>query len=324
MVQNDYFFVSRSEFWAYYLKSKNAKYLLKKGVYKDVALAGEVFNEYVTVLNIETSAYCNRRCSYCPVAERPRQQRIMDDKIFETIIDEMVKIDYRGMVGLSLFNEPLADRDILEKVSFIKKALPYCYIRMNTNGDYLTREYLDELAERGCDELLITMHMTPNETYTDELAHAKLAAFFDKIGLEMKIKYERSGHNITCDEIYNGVRMLVVTNNWSVDGADRGGTVEDLSIEDRQEPCPTAFREVVLDVDGNFRHCFNVYVDEKPIANVRESGIIETFFSDIMVDIRRRMLMFGSKDGLSCKTCNTPDNSKKESIEARKALLESV
>ncbi len=318
MLQNGFFYVSRSEFWPYFLQSKDAKYLLMKNC--PTELQDKIFNEFVQVVNIETSAFCNRRCSYCPISVKPRQQKLMDDSVFKKIITELVDMDYRGTLKLSLFNEPLADRDILKRVSTIKEYLPVSYLSLNSNGDYITTEYLDELSNAGLNEIIVTMHMLPGQLYSDEIAEKRLRDFVDKLGLVYLEKSRKLNHNITLDLNYKNIRLLIVSNNWNVDGTDRGGVIEELSIESRVQPCCTSFREVVIDVEGSFRYCFNLFVDSESIGNVKDSSLKELFFSDLMVDKRKNNLVFGEKVG-ACRTCNTYDYASPESNEFRKTLI---
>jgi radical SAM protein with 4Fe4S-binding SPASM domain len=319
MVQNNYFYIAQSEFWAYYLNSRHAKYLLKKNIEK--TLRKDIFNEYVASIVLETSAFCNRRCSYCPVSFQPRQQHFMDEELFVKILEEMRQIDYRGMFVLSLFNEPLADRDILKRIRTVKEYCPNSYVRMNSNGDYLTKEFLEELNLAGLSEILITCHMNGSEIYTDLLAAKKIDDFFEKMGLEYKITSKIEGHNISCDYIYKNIRMLVVTNNWSEDGNDRGGKVKQLSIENRIQPCVIPFREVAIDVEGNVRFCWNFFVDTDFVGNVRDMSVLDIYFGDEMVDSRRNHLSFVTKD-LPCATCRNHDNAREESAEFRRKLLD--
>ena len=319
MIQNGFEYVSRSEFWNYYLKSEDAKYLLQYDVPQE--LRKKIISEYLTVVNIETSSYCNRKCSYCPVSiHGSRPLRMMDDSLFERLIGEMEEIGFKGQFTFSLFNEPLTDEKLLDRVKYTKSKCPNSYVRMNSNGDYLTRELLDKLVDAGVDEMLLTMHMAPNEVYTDELAKSKLEAFFKKVDVPMEITASTPNHNITCNVIYRTMRFLVVTNNWAEDGCDRGGEMENLSLDKRLDPCPTSYRELIVDVDGDLRPCWNAYITAPAVLNVKDTTLVDAYFSKELVDFRRDHLLWNEKSGI-CEGCNTPDNSDRATEEIRKTLL---
>lgn len=321
MIQNNFFYIAKSEYWAYFLKSRNADKLLRKNV--ETTIRRGIFNEYVQEISIETSTFCNRKCVYCPNSKYPRRQRLMEQELYLKILKEMQDIDYRGIFSLSLHNEPLADKDILKRIRLVKEYCPYSYVRMNSNGDYLTREFLDELDAAGLNEILITRHMDGDGEYTDEAAKEKLNNFFDKLGIDWTITKMISMHNISCDLIYKGIRLLVVTNNWVEDGNDRGGVIESLSIKDRVQPCCVPFREVYIDVDGSIIFCCNIFVNKKSLSNISDCSIVDTFFSDDMVDIRRGLFSWGDK-GKPCNTCKTSDNAIKKTCDMREAILKKV
>ena len=308
MIQNGNFFVSNSEFWPFFLKNRNSEAVIGlKEV--DEAKKIDIFNEFVNVVYIELSSFCNRSCDYCPVGQFPRVKRFMKDEIREKILAELERIDYRNTISLSHFNEPLADEHLIDRIREIHRRLPYCYIRMNSNGDYLTHELLDTLSDAGCREIQMTTHFAPGEEYTDEEAKAKIDKFFARIGLTYEIKSMKPGHNITVDFVYKNVRLLVLANNWKIDGNSRGGIVDDLNCENRRFACSVPFREVTIDVDGDMRRCPNMYETAPVIANVANIGLVEYYFSKEVTDIRRDMLMYRDDRKEPCVSCNTFDYS---------------
>ncbi len=303
MIQNKFYYVSQSEFWTYFLKY-HYKDSLFKGCQND--LRKQVFRDMVTIINFETSSFCNRKCVYCPVSVfGTRDQRYMSDRIFEKIISELKEIDYRGIIGMSLFNEPFAGDNIFDRIKAVKNALPKCYVTLNSNGDYFNRDMLNKLSESGASEALITLHMAPGEKYSDELAKKKLEVFFEKLGLPYNISEEQEGHSISCNLNYEGLVLFVGTRNWESDGCDRGGSVEALSISKREMPCASPFREIALDIEGNFRMCCNMYVNTKPLANIMEKGFLDYYFSDELNKIRKNLVKWGDGKIQPCDSCNS-------------------
>ena len=208
----------------------------------------------------------------------------------------------------------------MHRIRLIKEYCPYSYVRMNSNGDYLTKDFLEELNAVGLDEILVTRHMDGDGVYTDESAKEKIESFFSNLSIEGTITKMENMHNISCDLFYKGIRFLVVTNNWRKDGTDRGGIVKSLSIDGREQPCCTPFREMFIDVNGAIRFCFNIFVNDQSLANIADSSLVDIYFSDEMVDIRREHLIWGRK-GWPCETCNTPDNASLETSDRRNFLL---
>lgn len=93
--------------------------------------------------SIETSSYCNRRCSFCPISgfggpiPRPRQQ-LMSGELYVKIVSELAKQDFDGCVQLFLLNEPTLDKRAFEEYGLawtLRQACPGCTIYVSTNGD---------------------------------------------------------------------------------------------------------------------------------------------------------------------------------------------
>jgi len=113
----------------------------------------DLFKDYVTVINIEVSSFCNRKCSYCPVSflEKRRGKIIfMEDDVYHKLIANLKEIDFSEKLVFNLYNEPLAaKKEFYKKLRYAKKELPNARLFFNSNGDYLDVDTLDTLAEIG-------------------------------------------------------------------------------------------------------------------------------------------------------------------------------
>lgn len=276
------------------------------------------------VINIETSAYCNRKCNYCPVSKIDRKQAYISDELFSKLLSELCEIGYRNHIALNLYNEPLLDEKLIEHIEMIREKLPECYVQFNSNGDYLTKELLDKLKKAGLNQMLVTLHVSPNQEYEDYDRLGALKNFLKKLGMEKDygaVKIEK-GRNISLDIIENGFRFLIVCNNWTKYGNDRGGTVGELSKNGRQTPCVNPFREVNISYDGFFKPCCNVYFGENTsFGDINRQGVVECYFCGNMIEFRRNMFCFGEKKGW-CYSCNTEDNASKDTMAKRRKILE--
>ncbi|HLO63906.1 MAG TPA: radical SAM/SPASM domain-containing protein [Azonexus sp.] len=109
-------------------------------------------------LAIETTAYCNRHCPACPVAEAPRGKGVLDDALFAKILAELSALRYSGRVSLHFFNEPLLDKDIVSKVQRIAQAVPRASIEVFSNGDFLNPKLAEQLFDAGLSFMLVTAY----------------------------------------------------------------------------------------------------------------------------------------------------------------------
>ena len=127
-----------------------------------------MFKRNVEIVNLELSYQCNRKCSYCPVRDSSRQHQqaeISTDLLVKTC-QELALIRYENRISLNLYNEPLLDSNLEDKISLIRQHLPYAHIGFNSNGDLLDSKRVSSLSSAGCDLVRVTLHPLPNKPQT--------------------------------------------------------------------------------------------------------------------------------------------------------------
>ncbi|MCF7919145.1 MAG: SPASM domain-containing protein [Candidatus Cloacimonetes bacterium] len=119
-------------------------------------------------VNIETISTCNRTCSFCfndPRFEK-RPQGKMETETFHRIIDQLAEINFSGRIGPHFFNEPLLDARLPELIKYTCSKLPWAWIQINSNGDFLREDNFLELLAAGVNYFFITNY---DETEKPEL-----------------------------------------------------------------------------------------------------------------------------------------------------------
>lgn len=102
----------------------------------------------IRMVEIELYSQCNRQCKFCPNSyiNRHSKNKEMSDKMFTKVIDELVEAEYKGYISFSRYNEPFMHPEILRKrVDYIKNVLPKAKLISNTNGDYNTNDFRDDI-----------------------------------------------------------------------------------------------------------------------------------------------------------------------------------
>ena len=121
----------------------------------------KLFKNYVELVCLELSYYCNRACNYCPIytMERSDKNLEMSEEVLENIVKSLSEINYSERISLNLFNEPLASKNIFKNISYINKNLPSSIISLNSNGDYIKDiNYIKKLNESGLKEIYNNAH----------------------------------------------------------------------------------------------------------------------------------------------------------------------
>ncbi|MFW6311978.1 MAG: hypothetical protein ACOC1K_07065, partial [Nanoarchaeota archaeon] len=89
----------------------------------------------IEFVQIQTIDNCNLKCDFCPNSKRPPSGYIMENWVFEKIIDEIIPyVTPRVEIDLFLENEPLLDKNIFDKAKYVGEKLPMAKKSIISNG----------------------------------------------------------------------------------------------------------------------------------------------------------------------------------------------
>ena len=136
----------------------------------------QLFKDNITSIEIGTHNYCNRTCDFCPLSrddvnrKEKKNTQFMDRVLFQNILEQLAEIDFDGRIDFSRYHEPLSHKeDILERCRLVNYYIPNAKISINTNADYLDREYIDELLICYVDHIAIQAYLKNGVVEYDEL-----------------------------------------------------------------------------------------------------------------------------------------------------------
>lgn len=278
------------------------------------ASARELFRRSVNLVEVETFTYCNRKCFFCPNAVIPQRQdkgdgnQIMSDALYDDIIGGLRSIDYAGEITYSRYNEPLAMRDlILRRVAEARKALPRARLMTHTNGDYLTRDYLDALRDAGLNKLCVQTYLGDNVRYDDAKMRARQNQQVERLSLTARPILDEPGVRLWSAADYPGMVVTFDARNFDEIGVDRGGLVQLRCEHRRTSPCFVPFTSLYIDVDGSIVPCCNIRSDvdahKQYVVTKLVPGQVSIFDAYIaLADWRASLLQYGPK-AAPCDTC---------------------
>ena len=113
-----------------------------------------------TEIEISESGTCNRKCSFCPrsAPEFEDIKEFISEDLVLKVINELMPLNYAGVIRFSGFVEPLLDKKIFNHIYNFRKFLPEVRIELVTNGDPLNLDRLKKLFKSGLDKLLISAY----------------------------------------------------------------------------------------------------------------------------------------------------------------------
>jgi len=296
----------------------------------DDLIKKSLFKRNVEIVNLELSYKCNRKCDYCPVKDSSRQvvQRFMPIDLLEKISSELSAIRYSNRILLNLYNEPLLDASLEQKIALIKRYLPICHLSFNSNGDKLSRQRLKTLSDSGCDYICVTLHPPAGKEQTISTIRRRLVKLSERLDYYLPDDVDLS--KINHFEFRSmGVLIRVQWPNWRISGTYRGGALNDHASVSfvRTKPCEEPFREFTIYYDGVVQPCCESFRDDNiegvPMGDVRTSTVFDIYSSPIMSKFRRSVFCFGSKKGI-CRSCSAGDYSQESERVLRDEILSEV
>lgn len=105
--------------------------------------------DYPMEVHMETFAYCNAACSFCPYPKIDRKGERMSDALIDKIITDLTAIPVQHPFFVSPFkvNDPLLDTRIFDVCDKVTDRLPNASLRFFTNGSPLTDRSIERIGK---------------------------------------------------------------------------------------------------------------------------------------------------------------------------------
>jgi radical SAM protein with 4Fe4S-binding SPASM domain len=270
----------------------------------------QYFKEALRLIEIEIFSYCNRKCWFCPNSfiDRMSTNKEMPEQEYLSLLEQLQEIDFSGELTYSRYNEPLSHRELfLKRARQAREMLPNAILRTNTNGDYVTRDYIEELCDIGFNQLWIQQYLGNDERYDHERMRRRAEKRIKKLDLPAKIITDIPGCKLEYDISHRGMTIHIRSRNFELDGSSRGGTIDIASNYVRTQRCLQPFHNMYIDYNGHVTICCAMRSDvpgqESGImGNIREQKLWDIFMSDKYKPWREHHKEDGPKEGF-CKSC---------------------
>ncbi len=227
----------------------------------------ENFFKYGTIdiftgISIETSTYCNRRCTYCPNHDNPTPTLFADESIIYKALNDLKNMKYSGWITWNFFNEPTLDDRLLKFFKDATIIAPSITNILISNGDFLSLEKAQEYKKHGVDQFIVTIHdKNPDRLYN------KLLPIKENIGESFILKKQ-----------LNKEEMYTRAGNIKVDRTNLSFTSCNFCVNP------------VIDKDGNVLMCCNDYFRETKRGNIMNSSIIDIWNDKEYKRIRKELI----------------------------------
>lgn len=281
-------------------------------------------------VQIEISNLCNYKCIFCPRTKSVRKKGIIDEELFNRLIQEVYDFGAREM-SFHFSGDPFLHPKLAEYVKRAKE-VGYSYVYIDTNGSNATPERVGAVIDAGVDSIKFSVNAGTKEMY--EFIHGidafdKVVSnirycndYRNKVNPQMKLfvscvytKYTQTEKEKVaelfsfCDEVifqpasdFSGV-MPEVNELLKGEGDNNYANVC---------PCPMVFGGIYITYEGYLSACCTNFDNHVVVADLKEMSLQEAWYGEKMTELRKRHLQNDLK-GLVCYNCIYH---KKEAFEA--------
>jgi len=263
-------------------------------------------------IEIETFSFCNRKCWFCTnqMVDRKTENKLLPISDYCHIIGQLKEIGFNGEISFSRYNEPLSHMEIiLNRIGIARYVLgENVTLRINTNGDYLTAEYIDLLSDAGLDELWIQQYLGNQEKYCHDTMIRRIEKTLCRLNI---VDYDELINVIGSKIEYNIPHEKMIIHirgrNFCIDGSPRGGILPISGKYQRVLNCVQPSHNIYVDWNGSVMMCCEVR-SELPqhkkwiMGNIKKDKIWKIFYTPEYIKIREIISKYGEKTGL-CRHC---------------------
>lgn len=271
----------------------------------------DFFKKQLKLIEIEVFSYCNRKCWFCPNSfiDRHSGNTIMPEDMYLNILSQLKEINYNQEVTYSRYNEPLAFKDIiLKRISQAREYLPDAKLRTNTNGDFVSLEYIYELRDAGLNELFIQQYLSNNELYDHLKMKKRMLQKIKSLGVGYSIISDIENHRIEYNLNIPGITVHLRARNFAIEGTSRTETVSKFNSEYvRTKACIQPFNNMYIDYNGYIMVCCNTRSDtpgqeDAIMAHVNDDSLWNIYRNERYKPWRKHLKDDSPKSGI-CKEC---------------------
>jgi radical SAM protein with 4Fe4S-binding SPASM domain len=269
------------------------------------------FKDNLKLIEIEVFSYCNRKCWFCPNSyiDRKSETILMSEISYLSILDQLKEIDYDKEITYSRYNEPLSKKDIiLKRIKQAREYLPKAKLRTNTNGDYLSLDYIYELRDAGLNELFIQQYLGNKQKYDHKRSKRIMIEKIRRLGVDYSVITDIYNHRIEFELHIEGITVHLRARNFSIEGTARTKDIENYDKDYvRTQSCNQPFNNMYIDYNGSVVVCCNSRSDipehENAImGSVHQDKLYNIYSSNKYDSWREHLKDDGPKSGI-CEKC---------------------
>jgi radical SAM protein with 4Fe4S-binding SPASM domain len=291
----------------------------------------KLVNKFPIQINLETLNNCNYRCVFCrwgtDEIKSYKYKEKMSEHLFKKILNE-INSNYCACVDLVGLNEPLLDKDLVNKIKLIKNTTNVVDIRFNTNGSLLNEKKSLELIDSGLTRIMISLDAVKKETYEKVRIRGDFNKVVNNVFRFIKLRDAKKKKlpvvrvtfvktNSNSNEIQEFIKFwynkadVVAVQNFRVPSY-KSKDYEFLKIKSKKSKddkgditCSQPNERVFITAKGDVRPCASQYNDNLTFGNVYKESIKDIFNNKNFKKLRENFISKNWSKNPICKKCLT-------------------
>ena len=283
--------------------------------------------KFPEVIQIQTTNKCNGSCIMCPYPylNKNTPRKVMDNALFTKIVKELKESKDTKEIFLTLQNEPLLDKKIVQRVKEMKNSVKNkAVVSIITNGSLLKKKAA-ALKKAGIDRIYVSIDASNEKTYEkirnnknynriisdidsimEKEDHPKIIVRFSK----QKIN---SGEEKEFRELWKekNVKIEIFNINNRAGQLERYQDINNLGINQYKhwlkkellKTCPLPFYSMSILYDGRVLMCCHDWKAESSIGNLEKNSIREVWNNKKINNFRSLLYQRKKGDMPLCKGC---------------------
>lgn len=295
------------------------------GMTRELRTAREVFlaerPPFPHNMLVELTNSCNHKCVFCNHQNMRRRKKLCDMPFTFDIMKQAYENGTRE-IGFYLVDEPFLNPDMEKYIAYAHE-LEFEYIYLTTNGSLATLERMKRVINAGLNSIKFSVNAATPEIY--EKIHGKndyltvkenicaLRQYVAENGIDLSIFLSFVRTEITKGEVdrlrqdFEGIVDKVYIYDCGNEGVGmpdmiRNGLVSEGNLKLCEVPCNMVFNRLHITCEGYLNACCADVHGVLAAVDLHHMTLVDAWYSDIMVDLRRRFLN-NQLEGTACYNC---------------------
>lgn len=276
--------------------------------------ARQAVRDGLRFVDIEIFSQCNRRCHYCSNTKLDRlsSNEFMSDEVFDQIVGDLGSIEWDGQIRFIGLNEPTMHREsLVSRARAARERVPNAHLVVFTNGDYLTRDYLEELYAAGVRQLQISVHLQRFMPFDGHKVLKRIRMLAHRLDVGWRLDRYVPEREIYGTLLFRDMAIQIFQLDYEHQGHDRGGILDGIGPRDyvRTAACFVPIQMMVVGYNGNVLPCCHFVGDAEQHKGLvvgtlgKGRSLFEIYASPEYVGWRKSLASVGPK-GAECQKCS--------------------